>query len=74
MKKAEFILVSGMDPDFARMLLFTPAKDMTEALALAYAKLGPAPDHADADGQPDRAAPGQREWTKPQQFHFSPQG
>ena len=43
MKKAEFILVSGMDPDFARMLLFTPAKDMTEALALAYAKLGPAP-------------------------------
>jgi nickel-dependent lactate racemase len=43
MKKAEFILVSGMEPDFVRMLLFTPAKDMAEALALAYAKLGLSP-------------------------------
>ena len=43
MKKAEFILVSSMEPDFAQMLLFTPAKDMEEALAKAYAKLGPKP-------------------------------
>ena len=43
MKKAEFILVSSMEPDFAQMLLFTPAKDIDEALALAYAKLGPTP-------------------------------
>ena len=43
MKKAEFILVSGMDPDFSRMLLFTPAQTVEEALALACRKLGPAP-------------------------------
>lgn len=43
MKKAEFILVSGMEPDFAKMLLFTPAKDIEAALQLAYAKLGPKP-------------------------------
>lgn len=43
MKKAEFILVSGMKPDFAKMLLFTPAKDIEEALQLAFAKLGPKP-------------------------------
>ncbi len=43
MKKAEFILVSGMEPDFARMLLFTAAKDMAEALQIATAKLGPKP-------------------------------
>lgn len=43
MKKAEFILVSGMDPDFSRMLLFTPAQTVEQALALAYKKLGPTP-------------------------------
>ena len=43
MKKAEFILVSGMDPDFSRMLLFTPAQTVEEALALVHKKLGPAP-------------------------------
>lgn len=43
MKKAEFILVSGMDPEFSRMLLFTPAQTVEQALALAYEKLGPAP-------------------------------
>ncbi len=43
MKKAEFILVSGMEPDFAKMLLFTPAKDIEAALQLAYAKLGTKP-------------------------------
>jgi nickel-dependent lactate racemase len=43
MKKAEFILVSGMDPEFSRMLLFTPAQSVEQALALAYQKLGPTP-------------------------------
>lgn len=43
MKKAEFILLSSMEPDFAQMLLFTPAKDMEDALAKAFAKLGPNP-------------------------------
>lgn len=43
MKKAEFILVSSMDPDFSRMLLFTPAGSVDEALALAFKKLGPRP-------------------------------
>lgn len=43
MKKAEFILVSSMDPALAGLLLFTPARDMDEALALAFAKLGPRP-------------------------------
>jgi nickel-dependent lactate racemase len=43
MKKAQFILVSDMDPDFSRMLLFTPAATIEEALAMAYAKLGPTP-------------------------------
>lgn len=43
MKKAEFILVSGMDPEFSRMLLFTPAQTVEQALALAYQKLGPTP-------------------------------
>jgi nickel-dependent lactate racemase len=43
MKRAEFILVSCLEPDFARMLLFTPAKTIEEALQLAYAKLGPKP-------------------------------
>ena len=43
MKKAEFILVSAMDPEFSRMLLFTPAQTVEQALALAYQKLGPTP-------------------------------
>ena len=43
MKKAEFILVSSMEPDFAKAMLFTPAKDINEALELAYAKVGPNP-------------------------------
>lgn len=43
MKKAEFILVSGMEPDFARMLRFTPARTVQEALELAFRRLGPAP-------------------------------
>ena len=43
MKKAQFILVSDMDPDFSRMLLFTPARTIDEALAMAYEKLGPTP-------------------------------
>jgi nickel-dependent lactate racemase len=43
MKKAEFVLVSGMDPALARMLLFTPAQTVEEALTLAFRKLGPAP-------------------------------
>ncbi|WP_371379213.1 nickel-dependent lactate racemase [Sporomusa aerivorans] len=42
MKKAEFILISSMEPALAQQLLFTPAKDMTEALQLAFAKLGSA--------------------------------
>jgi nickel-dependent lactate racemase len=43
MKKAQFILLSGLDPGLARTLLFTPAKDMNEALDLAFAKVGPKP-------------------------------
>ena len=43
MKKAQFILLSGLGPEMSRTLLFTPAKDMKEALQMAYAKLGPKP-------------------------------
>jgi nickel-dependent lactate racemase len=43
MKKAHFIFLSGLDPGLARTLLFTPAKDMNEALNMAFAKLGPKP-------------------------------
>lgn len=43
MKKAEFILVSAMDADLARRLLFTPAPDMEAALQMAFAKLGSRP-------------------------------
>jgi nickel-dependent lactate racemase len=43
MKKAQFILVSGLDPALVRMLLFTPAKDMTEALQIAFERLGATP-------------------------------
>jgi lactate racemase len=43
MKKAEFILVSGMAPELSRMLLFTPAQTVEQALALAHKRLGPAP-------------------------------
>lgn len=41
MKKAQFILLSGLDPDLARMLLFTPAANMAEAFKIAAEKLGP---------------------------------
>jgi nickel-dependent lactate racemase len=43
MKKAQFILVSALNPDLARTLLFHPARDLAEALEIAYAKLGPDP-------------------------------
>jgi lactate racemase len=43
MKKAQFILVSALNPDLARTLLFHPARDLAEALDIAYAKLGPDP-------------------------------
>ncbi len=43
MKKAQFILVSSLDPELARTLLFTPAKDMKEALEIASRKLGARP-------------------------------
>lgn len=44
MKKAQFILVSALNPDLARTLLFHPARDLAEALQIAFAKLGPAPE------------------------------
>ncbi len=43
MKKAQFILVSRLDDELARTLLFTPAASMEEALTVAFAKLGAAP-------------------------------
>jgi len=43
LKKAEFILVSCLEPSFSKELLFTPAKDMDEAMKIALAKLGPSP-------------------------------
>ena len=43
MKKAEFILISSLDPDLSRTLLFNPAKDMDEALGMASDKLGQHP-------------------------------
>jgi len=43
MKKAEFVLVSCLEPGFAKELLFIPAKDINEALQIALAKLGPSP-------------------------------
>ncbi|MBP2637877.1 MAG: larA 3 [Firmicutes bacterium] len=43
MKKAQFILLSALDEELSRTLLFTPVKTMEEALSLAYAKLGPKP-------------------------------
>ena len=43
MKKAQFILVSGLDSSLARTLHFTAAKDMSEALPIALAKLGSNP-------------------------------
>jgi len=43
MKKARFILVSTLDPELAETLLFTPARDMDEALRLAADIVGPAP-------------------------------
>ena len=43
MKKAQFVLLSGLDPDLARTLLFTPARGMEEALRIAMGKVGPKP-------------------------------
>jgi nickel-dependent lactate racemase len=43
MKKARFILVSTLDADLARTLLFTPAGNMDEALKLAFEIVGPSP-------------------------------
>lgn len=43
MKKAQFILVSSLDDELARTLLFTPAATMEEALTMAFVKLGAAP-------------------------------
>jgi nickel-dependent lactate racemase len=43
MKKAEFILVSSLEPELSKLLLFTPAKDIDAALSMAFAKLGPQP-------------------------------
>jgi nickel-dependent lactate racemase len=44
MKKARFILVSGLKPELARTLLFEPAGDMAEALKIAAAHAGPKPE------------------------------
>jgi len=44
MKKARFILVSGLKPELARTLLFEPAGDMAEALKIAAAHAGPNPE------------------------------
>jgi nickel-dependent lactate racemase len=43
MKKAQFILISGLDHALVRTLRFTPAQDVAEALQIAFAKLGPKP-------------------------------
>jgi nickel-dependent lactate racemase len=43
MKKAQYVLISGLGPDLARTLLFTPAKDMKEALQMAFARVGSQP-------------------------------
>lgn len=39
-KKAEFILVSSLKPEYARSMLFTPAASVEEALDIARRKLG----------------------------------
>ena len=43
MKKAQFILISSLDPALAKILQFTPAKDMNEALQIAFSRLGANP-------------------------------
>jgi lactate racemase len=43
MKKARYILVSAMREELARLFLFTPAKDVNEALRLAFEIVGPSP-------------------------------
>ena len=43
MYKAQFILVSEVDEALAKMLQFTPAKDMDAALTIAFEKLGKKP-------------------------------
>ncbi len=40
MDGVEFILVSGIEDELAELLLFSPAKDLDEAIKLAYKKLG----------------------------------
>lgn len=44
MEKATFILVSSLNPDLAETLLFTPARDMDEALRLASEIVGQSPN------------------------------
>jgi len=44
MNKARFILVSSLNPELAETLLFTPAKDMAQALKLASEIVGSSPD------------------------------
>jgi nickel-dependent lactate racemase len=46
MKKARYILVSSMPEELAGLFLFTPAKDMEEALRLAFDIVGPSPSVA----------------------------
>jgi nickel-dependent lactate racemase len=43
MKDVDFILVSELDDDLAKLLLFTPAKDIDAALEIAFHKLGSNP-------------------------------
>ena len=43
MKKAEFILVSSLDENLAKDLLFTPAANIQSAIEMACKKLGPNP-------------------------------
>lgn len=43
MNHVEFILISAMDDELVKTLLFTPAHSMEEALSLAFTKLGNKP-------------------------------
>ena len=44
MKKATFILISSLDPELAKLLLFTPAASFEEALSIAKTITGDKPD------------------------------
>lgn len=44
MKKATFILISDLDPELAKLLLFTPAASFEEALSIAKGIVGNKPD------------------------------